>query len=226
MDFQELLAKVAALDTPVAETTVEAPVAECPADMPTVGGPVDATEPAPSMSVNLNAQGLDNIADLIKLIAKAEEETAEIPAATVAVGDPLGAMTPDLPVPAAPTTDLDVPEVPDLDDAPAADADGVSIAQGDLDNDGDHDMADHDMEKDDEESDDEEQKEWANEPEEETKDTEYMVNKLAGGINRPKTMYQHSYRQGDNPMAMEGEELRAWIKNELSQRLAEVKGAK
>jgi hypothetical protein len=39
-------------------------------------------------------------------------------------------------------------------------------------------------------------------------------------------MFKHSYKQGDNPMAMEGTELRAAIRAELLQRLAEAKGAK
>lgn len=191
MDFQQLLAKMAEMDAPVAEApeVIDEPasedtVAECPPDMP---APVATpTTPEPSLSVNMNAQGLNNIADLIKLIAKAEEEAAEIPA---------------LPI-SAPA----VPELP----APA------NLPSLDMDN----------NEEDDEEGDDEEKKEWANEPDEEVKGTDYMINKLAGGINRPKQMYQHSYKQGDNPMAMEGEELRAWIKSELAQRLAEVKGAK
>ena len=60
----------------------------------------------------------------------------------------------------------------------------------------------------------------------ETKDVDYMVNKLAGGINKPKQMSKHSYRQGDNPMAMPEGDLRAAIRAELLQRLAEAKGAK
>jgi hypothetical protein len=76
MNFQELLAKMAQLDQPMAETAevvAEAPVTECPAEM-TPAAPI---APEPSLSVNLNAQGLNNIADLIKLIAKAEEGSEE-----------------------------------------------------------------------------------------------------------------------------------------------------
>lgn len=193
MDFQQLLAKMAELDTPVAETAVETPVteepvAECPPDMSAPAAP--AVEPSPSMSVNLNAQGLNNIADLIKLIAQAEEG---------AEADPLAAIAPQ-PVATELPAELPAPDLPAELPAP-------------------EELSDID-------SDDEQKDEWANEPEEETKDADYMLNKLAGGINRPKTMYQHSYRQGDNPMAMEGEELRTWVKNELAQRLAEVKGVK
>jgi hypothetical protein len=76
MNFQELLAKMAQLDQPMAETAevvAEAPVTECPAEMT----PAAPSAPEPSLSVNLNAQGLNNIADLIKLIAKAEEGSEE-----------------------------------------------------------------------------------------------------------------------------------------------------
>jgi hypothetical protein len=59
-------------------------------------------------------------------------------------------------------------------------------------------------------------------PDPEFKSADYMINKLAGGLNKPKTMHKHSYRQGDNPMAMPESDLRAMIKAELAQRLAEA----
>jgi hypothetical protein len=40
----------------------------------------------------------------------------------------------------------------------------------------------------------------ANAPDEKTADTDYMVNKLAGGINKPKNMYRQA-ADGDNPMS-------------------------
>jgi hypothetical protein len=167
----------------------------------------------------------------------------------------------------------------DADNMPG---DDVSKAQGDLDNDGDHDMDDHDMEKkmvdkdpidkdgeEDGEADNDKEKEgtlgalaggalgavtggplgaltgaaagdsltdpdgdeekeeaWANEPEEDYKSVDYMNNQIAGGMNKPKQMSKHSYKQGDNPMAMESGDLRAHIRAELLHRLAEAKGAK
>ena len=60
----------------------------------------------------------------------------------------------------------------------------------------------------------------------EYKDTDYMMNKLSGGLGRQQTMYKHSYKQGDNPMAMENTDLRAQIRAELQRRLAEAKGVK
>ena len=56
-------------------------------------------------------------------------------------------------------------------------------------------------------------------PDETYQDTEYMTKDLAGGINGPKDMYKHSYRQGDNPMAMTMEALT----NRLSNLYQEVK---
>jgi hypothetical protein len=53
-----------------------------------------------------------------------------------------------------------------------------------------------------------------------------MMNKLSGGLGRQQTMYKHSYKQGDNPMAMENTDLRAQIRAELQRRLAEAKGVK
>ena len=178
MDFQQLLAKMVELDTPVAETAVETPVAECPADMSNVGTPVAPTVPeaAPSMSVNMNAQGLDNISDLIKLIAKADETSTELPQIPPA--------TPELP------TDLPVP---------------ADLSSMDLDDDS------------------EKKDEWANEPDEEVSDVDNILIK-GNDLHKSKKTFP-KVAGGDNPMAMEGEELRAWVKNELSQRLAEIKGA-
>lgn len=40
-------------------------------------------------------------------------------------------------------------------------------------------------------------------PDPEYQDTNYMIKDLAGGLNKEKKMYKHSYKQGDNPMSME-----------------------
>jgi hypothetical protein len=63
---------------------------------------------------------------------------------------------------------------------------------------------------------------YANEPNPETQGVEVQ---LAQGndLNRPKTMHPHSYRQGDNPMAMrEAQELAA-IEQRLNEELAAFK---
>ena len=101
------------------------------------------------------------------------------------------------------------------------DADHDMIKGLDKDDDGDHDMDDHDAEKKDKEE------AYANEPDEDHRDIDYMQNKLSGGMNRPKGTHP-KVADGDNPMkkVKEGDDLRAQIKAELAQRLAEAKGEK
>jgi hypothetical protein len=243
MNFQDLLSRMRQLDTPstpVAEKSVD----ECgamPMNNPVMSKP---DTPPPSLSINMNAQGMDDIADIMKLIAKVNPDmekpmTPPMPGMgvdpiTVTAVNPLSPGLPPLKM--LPDLDSDHsepdadnmggPSDMDVDNMPGG-MDGVSKAQGDQDNDGDHDMDDHDMEpkdKDDGDDKDDEKKEWANDPDPEFKDTDYMVNKLAGGLNRPQKMTPHGYRNGDNPLAMEGAELRAYIKAELQRNLAEVKG--
>jgi hypothetical protein len=92
--------------------------------------------------------------------------------------------------------------------------------QGDQD-DGEDQDDDRGMEKDDEKK-----NEYANEPEEKYKDIDYMVNKLAGGMNGPKGTYP-KVAGGDNPMQrVEAVDLRTSIRNELRDRLAEAKSEK
>jgi hypothetical protein len=96
----------------------------------------------------------------------------------------------------------------------------------DQDHDGDHDMDDHDMEKE------EDPEEAFGNSAQGDAGSEYagMDAAVHGGndLNKPKHMVKHSYRQGDNPMSMpeSKETLRASIRAELQQRLAEAKGAK
>jgi hypothetical protein len=103
----------------------------------------------------------------------------------------------------------------DDDDSDDGEQPGGLAQTLDRDGDGDHDMDDHDMERD---SDDEGDDEDENKPEKEGfqdattapnpkyQDTDYMVNKLSGGLGRQQTMHKHSYKQGDNPMSMESVE--------------------
>jgi hypothetical protein len=72
----------------------------------------------------------------------------------------------------------------DNDNKPGGDMDSSPMqkAMGDVDGDGDHDMDDHDAE----EKPKEKEEAYANEPDEETKSVDYMNNKLAGGMNKPK----------------------------------------
>jgi hypothetical protein len=274
MDFNSLMAKMRELDQPTPTApVVEAPVEEC--GDPMMGGmpPSMADKPStppPSMSVNINAQGLDDISELMKLLTKVNPDMINQPAA------PEISVMPSLTPPGPSISsigdlgDLDkgpLKMLPDLDkdgpmDMPGADAmnkpDGghsepdadnmggpsdhdadnkPEIKGLDRDGDGDHDMDDHDMEKkdDNDKPDDKEEKEEGfqdatTQPNEQYKDVDYMVNKLAGGMNKPKQSFSGKPYRGDNPMAAGAYEskdaLRASIRAELQQRLAEAKGAK
>ena len=59
--------------------------------------------------------------------------------------------------------------------------------------------------------------EWDNSPDEEYKDANYMLNDLAGGINRPKKAYAKA-QDGDNAMAVEA--IKADLRKALEEALA------
>jgi hypothetical protein len=265
MDFQQLLAKMVELDRPVAEA---AKVDECggPMDMPPPMTPNMPTTPPPShpsMSINLNAQGLDNIESIMKLMTKVNPDMisqkepltaiphtadTEIEPATMP-GMPLGPKSSSI----GDLGDLDkgpLKMLPDLDadndDMPGGekDIDKDNMPPGDLDDDGekedeavepegeDDDIMTHLNKElkpyDDQVAKDKEKDEaYANEPDEEIKSADYMNNQLAGGMNRPKGTFP-KVAGGDNPMQRQNEsgDLRAQIRAELLQRLAEAKGAK
>jgi hypothetical protein len=83
MDFNQLMAKMRELDAPV-QAAPQAAVQECgdPMGMPSAMPPSmnDQPPPAhPSMSVNLNAQGMDNIESLLKLMTKVNPDMINQP---------------------------------------------------------------------------------------------------------------------------------------------------
>jgi len=280
MDFNQLMARMRELDQPTQVQSQEAtPVGEC-------GDPIMGQSPMgmnnqmppppahPSMSVNLNAQGMDNIESLMKLMTKVNPDMINQPMAPAMSMEPMGmpSLTPPGPsissigdlgnLDAGPLkmlpdldkdephsepdadnmggpSDMDADNMPPMGDLDSDDGDDVTKAMGDIDGDGDHDFDDHEAEKDGPEGkepeDDEEKKEGfgnavAGSPGSDYKDVDYMVNKLAGGMNEPKKSYSGKPYRGDNPMAAGAYEsrdaLRASIRSELQQRLAEAKGAK
>jgi hypothetical protein len=219
MDFQQLLAKMVELDQPATESQIkEGPNEECgsPMGMPPPMGKPDT--PPPSMSVNINAQGLDDIGQLMQLISKLKDN--DDGKASMPMGMPPLKMLPNF-----------GPEPMDADDGPII---GMDMDSDDGPMDIDSDDGPMDMDSDDSpmdmDSDDNEKEGFVNAPDEEYKDVDYMVNKLAGGMNKPKQSFSGKPYRGDNPMAAGAYEskdaLRASIRSELQQRLAEAKSEK
>lgn len=201
------------LDQPVGEAAVQ----ECgdmmsmspPGMMGDMGKP---DTPPPSMSVNINAQGLDNIEQLMKLVSKVNPDVTakDSPIPTMGMDD-----GPDmLSIKSAPMQTL-----PGMDDM---DGDDVSKSHGDLDNDGDHDMDDHEMED-----------EAFGNSVDGASDMSYSGIDAAipnGNDLNKKKMTFPKVAGGDNPMLTvrveSQEQLRASIREELMRRLNEAKGVK
>lgn len=203
------------LDQPVKESGVE----EC-GMMPPTSSPSMTTPPTPpSLSINLNAQGMDNIEQIMQLVAKVNPDAAPkdggLPSLSMAPA--ITSITPSS-LPALPNLDSDDSDSMDGPD----DSDDVSKMQGDLDNDGDHDMDDHDMEKKDK---DEAFGNSVANSEPEVKDLDSSIPD-GNDLNRPKKTFP-KVAGGDNPMQrMESTDLRSQIRAELQRRLNEAKGAK
>ena len=274
MDFNQLMARMRELDQPAQAQSQQVEACGDPImGQPPMGmGNQMPPPPAhPSMSVNLNAQGMDNIESLMKLMTKVNPDMINQPMPPMAPAMSIEPMSMPSLTPPGPSIssigdlgDLDkgpLKMLPDLDkdephDEPDADnmggpsdmdadnmppmgdldSDDVTKSMGDIDGDGDHDMDDHEAEKEEPEGDEEKKKDEefgnsvAGSPGSDYKDVDYMVNKLAGGMNKPKQSFSGKAYRGDNPMAAGAYEsrdaLRASIRSELQQRLAEAKGAK
>jgi hypothetical protein len=123
-------------------------------------------------------------------------------------------------------SDNDADNMPPMGDLDRDDGDDVTKAMGDIDGDGDHDMDDHDAEK--------KNKDEAFGNSLNGSDPEYAGINAAipdgNDLNKPKKSFSGKPYRGDNPMAAGAyeskEQLRASIREELLQRLAEAKGAK
>ena len=222
MNFNELMQRMRELDT------TDAPVTEMPVPMPQAPMTAPEGKDKARMNVNISAEG-DAIEEVLKLITKVnpdminqpeKPEIPDMPDMTIAMPKPINKLIPDFDDDNddKPGGDMDMDMGMDKDDH---DADHDMIKGLDKDDDGDHDMDDHDAEKKDKEE------AYANEPDEDHRDIDYMQNKVAGGMNRPKGTHP-KVADGDNPMkkVKEGDDLRAQIKAELAQRLAEAKGEK
>jgi hypothetical protein len=226
MDFQQLLAKMVELDQPTTETTAPIVSTEACGDPMGMTPPMaDQTPPPahPSMSVNLNAQGMDNIESLMKLMTKVNPDMINQPRdgmppmpSLTGPGPSIASIKPELP-PLRMLPDLDS----DNDDMPDGEKD-MEIKGLDQDGDGDHDMDDHGMEK-------KKDKEEAfgnslDDSEPETMDMDAVI-RNGDDLHKKKSMHKAA-AGGDNAMAAESTDLRSQIRAELQQRLAEAKGAK
>jgi hypothetical protein len=233
MDFQQLLSKMVELDRPATEAVVP----ECGQPMGMTPPMADQTPPPahPSMSVNLNAQGMDNIESLMKLMTKVNPDMINQPQGGM---PPMPSLTPpgpsissigDLgnldagPLKMLPDMDGDNDNMPggEKDHMEPDGDEGPEIKGLDQDGDGDHDMDDHDMEKKDKEE------AFANSLDDSEPETMDIDAAIPNGddLHKQKSMHRAA-AGGDNAMKAEGTDLRAQIRAELQQRLAEAKGAK
>jgi len=230
MDFQQLLTKMRQIEG--TDTTEECAMTAPPTMPPSMQTKPET--PPPSMSVNLNAQGMDNIEQMMKLFQKVNPDM--MPKSTNSMPSALQ-IIPDMDA----DNDMKIGGEMDIEIEPMdkRSRDFMSMGLGknrdkgsqpgglgaslDRDGDGDHDMDDHGLEL-------KNRKEaWANEPDEQEQDVDYMVNKLAGGMNKSHGTYP-KVAGGDNPMQkitrMGENDLRIRIRADLQKRLAEAKGAK
>ena len=208
MNFNELMQRMRELDQPVDAHTQSAPVEEC-GDMSPMAPPMHSMNakpdtPPPSMSLNLNAQGMDNIESLMKLMTKVNPDM---------INQPQGGMPP-MPslTPPGPSIMSIKPELPPLKMLPL-----------DMD-DKDSDMDDKDSDMDD--MDDKKKDEWANSPDGASgPDFKGMDSAVPNGddLNRSKGTYP-KVAGGDNPMQKDA--FRESIRAELQRRLNEAKGVR
>ena len=221
------------LDRPATEACGDSPMPmSMPMGMPPM--PEKPDTPPPTMSINLNAQGLDNIEELMKLVKSVNPDMGkpESPISAISI-EPMdkpmgGAMGGLPPLKMLPDMDSDNDSMPggEMDLPPGHDSDHAMVKALDRDDDGDHDMDDHDAEKKDK---DEAFGNSLNGSEPEYAGIDASV-RDGNDLNKPKKSFSGKPYRGDNPMAAGAyeskEQLRASIREELLQRLAEAKGAK
>jgi len=249
MNFNELMQKMRELDQPViqAETCGDSMPPMSPMSSPMSSKP---DTPPPSLSINLNAQGMDNIESIMKLMTKVNPDMINQPP-SMPMSLPISISKPSS-MSMGPLGNLDsgpLKMLPDLDadndDMPGGEMDSDYNDSGDLDahekdhadekpliktldrdDDGDHDMDDHDAEK--------KEKDEAFGNSLNGSEPEYGGIDAAipdgNDMHKPKQSFSGKAYRGDNPMAAGAyeskEQLRASIREELLQRLSEAKGAK
>lgn len=214
MNFQDLLAKMQQLDQPAVEQI--STEGGCGMPAPTMNN--EPPVAPPSMSINLNAQGMENIEDLMKLVTKVNPDMDKpaMPPLPALGGEPsIMSIKPSLP-PLKMLPDFDA-ENDDMaggeKDHEEPDADNFG---GPSDNDADNKPAD-DEKKDKEEA-------FANsmgDSEPEMMDVDAAIPD-GNDLHKKKDMFKAA-AGGDNPMAAESTDLRTQIRTELLRRLEEAK---
>jgi hypothetical protein len=193
MDFHKLLNDISAIDKGISE---------CGGDM--------TPHAPPTVSVNLSAQGIDNIANLMSLLVKVNPDMMpqtdkqhvsmkSDPALNFKV-EPLKSLPSPSDMDRLDTDDLDNFELMGNDEIEDEGAIGSAIGSavgaaagpvgsfvggkiGDA-------VTGEDFEN------------ATTKPDEKYFDTDHIENTLSGGPNRKQHMSKHSYKQGDNPIAM------------------------
>jgi hypothetical protein len=225
------MSKMRELDAPVQEASIE----ECgePMGMPSpMGMDHKPDTPPPSMSVNINAQGMDDIAELMKLLTKVNPDMIN------QKSEPLHGLSPE---PSIASIKPELPPLKMLPLDPEPEDEGIAgaalggaagaflgkspaaaITGAELGSDAENALRGKDKPEDDEQED----EAFGNTPAGASGPSTYGIDAAipnGNDLNKPKQMVKHSYRQGDNPMAMPESDLRAMIKAELGRRLAEAK---
>ena len=211
------------LDRPATEACGDSPMSmSMPMGMPPM--PEKPDTPPPTMSINLNAQGLDNIEELMKLV-KSVNPDMDKPASPISaisiepMDKPMGGLPPLKMLPDMDSEPHDEPDADNMGGPSDMDADNMP-PMGDLDRD------DNDAEK--------KEKDEAFGNSLNGSEPEYAgINasvRDGNDLNKPKKSFSGKPYRGDNPMAAGAyeskEQLRASIREELLQRLSEAKGAK
>jgi hypothetical protein len=238
MNFNDLMQKMRELDQPVVQAEA------CGDPMPPMSpmsSPMSAKPdtPPPSLSINLNAQGMDNIESIMKLMTKVNPDMINQPS-PMPMSMPISISKPS-PIGMGPLGNLDsgpLKMLPDMDSdnddmpggkmdlPPDHDKDHAMVKALDKDDDGDHDMDDHDAEKKDKEE------AFGNSVDGSEPEYADISASIPDGndMHKPKKSFSGKPYRGDNPMAAGAyeskDQLRASIREELLQRLAEAKGAK
>lgn len=218
MDMKKILGIVSGETTQKLNESVE----EC-------GHPIPMMQPSPiphvrpvTMNVSVNAQGIDQIKDLLNLMTGAQSQPQMIVSQPTVLDEPKD----EIEIGTDTDPDVDEPQIFDKDDdneittiknlagieveprAKTSDSKKAEMAA----------VLSAAMKSKSEKKTDETQNELEDQydasttPNPSYQDIDYMTKDLAGGLNKQKKMFKHSYKQGDNPMAMEEFEM---LKNKL-----------